>query len=88
MKKNLTIEDAREDIDIVDNKLIKLLEERFKISKKIGQLKIENNKLILDKNRETEIVLRLVSKSESLSRENIKKIFKPIFKISKNNQKS
>ena len=88
MKKDLTIEDAREDIDIVDNELIKLLEERFKISKKIGQLKIEKNKFILDKNRETEIILRLVSKSESLSKENIKKIFQPIFKISKNNQKS
>ena len=67
--------------------MIKLLEERFKISKKIGQLKIENDKLILDKDREAEIILRLVSKSESLSKGNIKKIFKPIFKISKNNQK-
>tara|TARA_B110000444_G_scaffold249127_1_gene273857 strand:- start:418 stop:684 length:267 start_codon:yes stop_codon:yes gene_type:complete len=87
MKKNLKIKDFREDIDIIDNNLIKLLEERFKISKKIGQLKIENDKLILDKDREAEIILRLVTKSESLSKGNIKKIFKPIFKISKNNQK-
>ena len=53
------IEELREKINSLDDRIIKLLEERFLVSKEIGKIKFNSARTILDKNREREIINRL-----------------------------
>jgi len=46
----------REIIDIIDVKIMALLDERFNLSLQIGELKSTRNSIILDKDRESYIL--------------------------------
>jgi chorismate mutase len=70
----------RKEVDLVDDALIKVLEERIKLGKKIVSLKKGN---VEDLKREKEIVSRLV-KNSSLDENFIKKIYSNIFQCVKN----
>lgn len=50
------IKDLRQSIDDIDQKLVKLFEERMELAKEIGNYKRENNVAILDGGREQEVV--------------------------------
>ncbi len=75
MKNNLLL--YRNKIDAIDDKLIKILSERFKIVNKIGKLKNVNNLAIQDKIRWKEILDSNLSKADSLklSKHFITKLF-------------
>ena len=78
----------REQIDKLDEEIIKLLKIRMKISKKVGLLKEKLHIPIEDKFRENEIIERLTSKAgENLSEEQLIRIFTAVFKTSKQVQK-
>ncbi len=70
------LDEIRKKIDELDDQIISLLEQRFSIVKDINKLK----KNITDSKREKEILNKIQSK-------NIQKIYKEIFKISKQIQK-
>jgi len=55
------IAEVREEIDIIDSKIMKLLDERFDKTSLIGLLKKESNTNVLDQNRE-EIIFDKTSK--------------------------
>lgn len=55
----MNIEKLRLNIDIIDAKIIKLLEDREKLVKIIGKEKKLNNRNILCQSREEEIIKRL-----------------------------
>ena len=77
------IKEFREKINSIDNRIIKLLEERFLIAKKIGQIKFNSNNKILDAKREREIIDNLNIKTKIISKESLSVIYKNIFKVSR-----
>ena len=78
----------RDQIKNFDEEIVKLLEKRFNLSLKIGELKKENNLPILDKDREKELLLINLSKLENKDfSESYLNIFKTILEESKKLQK-
>ena len=77
------IKEFREKINSIDNRIIKLLEERFLIAKEIGQIKFNSNNKILDAKREREIIDNLNLKTKIISKESLSLIYKNIFKVSR-----
>ena len=77
------IKEFREKINSIDNRIIKLLEERFLIAKEIGQIKFNSNNKILDAKREREIIDNLNIRTKIISKESLSVIYKNIFKVSR-----
>lgn len=75
-------------IDEIDNKIIKLLEERNRLSNKLGQCKKSTNKYVEDNEREFEILIRLSDKKNNISNSELIKIYREIFNMSKRIQKN
>jgi len=71
-------------IDDLDDKIMKLLDERFNLTKEIGTIKKQINKEVLDTNRE-QIVLNKTSNYSHFPQ--IRAIYNTILKESKNDQR-
>jgi chorismate mutase len=80
--------ELRQQIDIFDDHLIDLIEQRMKVAETIGRYKKENNITILQSLRWDEIVKRVMikGKTKGLSTEMIDTIFKAIHQESINHQ--
>jgi chorismate mutase len=71
----------RKELDLIDHKLLTLLNQRFRIALKIGKIKKEIGKKIYDPRREEEILERLKSKNRGpLKEEDLIKIFTTILR--------
>ena len=78
----------RQQIDKLDEEIIRLLKKRMGISKAVGKLKEELDIPVEDKNRENEIIDRLTHQAgQNLSEEQLIRIFTAVFKSSKQVQK-
>lgn len=55
------LDNYRFKINEIDNQLINLLIDRMKICKKVGEIKKLNNIKILDSNRESEVINKIIS---------------------------
>lgn len=79
----------RKKIDKIDNKIIRLLDKRLIVAQKIGEYKKQNNLPITNLNREKEILNKFSKKTKKtkLKKNFINKLFKLIFKNSKEVQK-
>lgn len=86
----LTLAELRDQIDKLDDKVINLLEERMKVSLKIGQYKKDNNITILQTKRWDDMLKNrtLLGSSKGLSEEFIVKLFRSIHQESINHQTS
>lgn len=80
-----SIENNREKLNTIDSKIIKLLEERFAITKEIAFIKKEYSLPITDEKREGEIINRLASETY-LKKNIIEDIYNKIFFHSKSQQ--
>lgn len=80
--------ELRQQIDVFDDHLLDILEQRMKIAETIGQYKKENNITILQTTRWDEIIRKVLVKGQTkgLSREMIDVIFKAIHQESINHQ--
>ena len=80
--------ELRQQIDVFDDHLLDILEQRMKVAETIGQYKKENNITILQTTRWDEIIKKVLVKGEAkgLSREVIDIIFKAIHQESINHQ--
>lgn len=78
------IEKVRQDIDIIDEKIMKLLDERFEKTTLIGTIKKESNTTVLDQNREL-IILNKTSNYKHFPE--IESIYKTIMCESKKLQR-
>lgn len=72
----------RKEIDLIDDELIKLLEKRFKITSKIGDMKREQKQAVFDPSRELEILEKIKTK-DPLIKEELESVYKAIFAESK-----
>lgn len=77
------IEKLREKIDIIDNKILSLIEERGEIAKKIGDIKDNLEIEVLQPSREAEIFKRLKKQKHLLTESNVEAIWKEIMGVCK-----
>jgi chorismate mutase len=72
----------RKEIDLIDQKLLILLNQRLCIAREIGKIKKEMGKKIYDPEREKEILEKLKIKNKGpMKEEDLKKVFNIIIKV-------
>jgi chorismate mutase len=78
------ISELRKRIDLLDRIILRLLEERLRLAKKIIKTKIKRGLEITDRKREKEIIenLKKATKNKILKKY-LSQIYKIVFKISK-----
>jgi len=81
----MPIEELREKIDKVDARIIKLLEERADLVKKIGEAKRKHGLAIVDLKREEEVMIKVTEKT-SLNKGFVKKLFGSIIEYCRENE--
>ncbi len=74
----------RQQIDTIDNELMKLLSERYEISDKIGTIKSNSKKEVLDQNREDFVLNKTKKHSHSPQ---LELVYRTIMNESKNIQR-
>jgi chorismate mutase/prephenate dehydratase len=74
-------------LDLINQKLLTLLNQRLRITLEIGKVKKEMGKKIYDTEREKEILDRLNRKNRGpLQKEDLRKIFMTIMKVCRQSQ--
>jgi len=77
----------RKKLDLINEKLLTLVNQRLRISLEIGKVKKEMGKKIYDREREKETLDRLKRKNRGpLKEEDLRKIFATIMKICRQSQ--
>lgn len=77
----------RKELDLINQKLLSLLNQRLRISLEIGKVKKEMGKKIYDAEREKEILDRLKRKNRGpMKEEDLRKIFTTIIKVCRQSQ--
>jgi chorismate mutase len=77
----------RKELDLVNQKLLTLLNQRLRLTLQIGKVKKEMGKKIYDTEREKEILDRLTRKNRGpLREEDLRKIFTTIIKVCRQSQ--
>jgi chorismate mutase len=74
---------AREQIDSLDDQIIKILAKRFEIVDQIIDLKVQNGFPLTDENREHDIINRLSKSNPYVDKELIEYVYQRIFDYSK-----
>ena len=78
------LESLRKDIDSIDRKIVRLLEERMEISRKVGEYKSANNIPILDTQREKDVIKSRADMLENREYEGVvTEIFELVMRISR-----
>ena len=77
----------RKELDLINQKLLTLLNQRLRITLEIGKVKKEMGKKIYDTEREKEILDRLKRKNRGpLKEKDLRKIFTTIMKVCRESQ--
>lgn len=88
MKKPQSLEACRKQIDVIDDKLLELLNQRGNLATQIGHIKAEKGDTVFASGREGEILARLADHNKGpLSSEAIQDIFQSIFATCRSLQK-
>ena len=75
----MKLEEWRKEIDTIDEEIIKLIQQRARVVKKIGSLKAKAGLPIIDNNREDSVILNICSKNEGIiSNESLTGIYRKI----------
>ena len=75
------IDELRRKIDVIDNKLVLLINERVMVSKLIGDLKTKKKIAVNQKNREKKVFETIENNRKKISKEDIRKIWKEIIEV-------
>ena len=81
------INELRKKIDVIDNKLVILINERATISKLIGNLKNKKKIAVIQKEREKMVYEKVENHSKIINKEDISKIWKVIIEVCRKMQK-
>lgn len=73
----------RKEIDQIDTEILGLLSKRFRVIKKVGQVKHKLGLKVRDTQREQELLDRITRKAQALKveEETVAKIWKSLFKL-------
>ena len=81
------LKEKRKEIDLIDQRLSTLLNQRLRMAQKIGKIKKEMGQKIYDPKRESEVLEKLERRNKGpLKEEDLKKIFTTIIKICRKSQ--
>lgn len=81
------LEKKRKQIDLTDQKLLALLNQRLHIALEIGKIKKEMGEKIYNPGREKEVLKRLIIKNKGpLKEKDLEKIFRTIIKVCRRSQ--
>jgi chorismate mutase len=84
MMKNNKWLHLRRKIDLIDRRILDLLDQRRQIAEKIIKMKIKSGLKVIDRKRENEIIRNLMKRTKNkILRKYLPSIYKIIFKISK-----
>lgn len=73
------IEKIREEIDAIDSRLLKLINQRLALADRIGRIKAQNGNPVLDRNREDRLLERLSAENQGpLSKRSLRHVFMEI----------
>lgn len=79
-----SIEKWRNEIDILDGELLRLLNERARIASELGALKVSSGLPVYDGRRERQVLARLCQSNQGpLDRESVSSIFRCIIRESR-----
>ena len=78
----------REQIDLIDDKIVELYAKRMALSKQIGEEKSKSNSAVVDNTREKSIINRVTSKVDDEIKVYTKQVFNSLFDTSKAYQNS
>ena len=77
----------RKELDLINQKLLTLLNQRLRIALEVGKVKREVGKRIYDRKREIEILERLKQKNRGpLKEKDLRKIFTMVMKVCRQSQ--
>jgi chorismate mutase/prephenate dehydratase len=82
----MELKEYREQIDRIDAELVRLFQERMKVSAAIGAYKKENGLAVLDKSREREKLASLVGSAEEELQSYVHVLYSLIFELSRSYQ--
>lgn len=81
---NLDLNEIRMDIDSVDKQIVELFEKRMELCKNVALYKIENNKNVLDKQRELEKIIKVIQLADNdFDKKGVEELFTQIMSISR-----
>ena len=79
--------ELRDEIDEIDDQIVKLYEKRMKIAEEVAEYKIHTGKKVFDKKREDEKLAKLTAKAESdFTEHGIYELFEQIMAVSRKRQ--
>lgn len=82
------LKDRRKKIDLIDRRLLKLLNQRLHVALEIGKIKREMGEKVYDPKREKEVLRRLKIKNRGpLKEKDLEKVFRTIMKVCRRSQK-
>jgi chorismate mutase/prephenate dehydratase len=82
------LKDRRKKIDLIDRRLLKLLNQRLHVALEIGKIKKEMGEKVYDPKREKEVLRRLKIKNRGpLKEKDLEKVFRTIMKVCRRSQK-
>lgn len=84
---DMKLEDYREKIDTVDEKLVALFAERMELSRAIAEYKKENGLPVLDASREKEKLKSAEERSPAELREYTRRLYALLFELSRDYQR-
>lgn len=83
----MKLEEYREKIDAVDEKLVALFAERMELSRAIAEYKKENGLPVLDASREKEKLKNAAERSPAELREYTRRLYALLFELSRDYQR-
>ena len=83
----MKLEEYREKIDMVDEKLVALFAERMELSRAVAEYKKENGLPVLDASREKEKLKSVAEQSPAELREYTRRLYALLFELSRDYQR-
>ena len=84
-----TLKEKRKKIDLIDRKLLKLLNQRLHAALEIGKIKKEMGEKVYDPKREKEVLRRLKIRNRGpLKEKDLEKVFRTMMKVCRGVQSS
>lgn len=78
------LHELREKLDLIDNRIVELYQERMELCEEVAEYKISNNKMVLDKEREEQKIRTLITLAENEFNEKaIKELFQQVMSVSR-----
>ena len=84
----MDLKDLRNEIDAIDEELVKLFCQRMDVAGRVANFKKANNLPVLDASREEAKILDVMGKATPEMAEYVRQLYKTLFELSRNYQET